>query len=195
MKLVITMKLTLLLVCIFSTTFAQRGSFAGNRVIGVPDQASRFTNGTTDGSTSDSNLQFAGRFSSNETSSTLRIPVDARGDENLVKRLETWPRENRPFWLVNAQLIESQRDPLGTRNNFQDSSQGQEASYPTLRNRIQPGISQVQNNSEEDWRLVPCLKPVNSTSFFIYGDRGVIRQYIYDPVKDGWFRKTHSGSD
>ncbi|VEN49974.1 unnamed protein product [Callosobruchus maculatus] len=41
---------------------------------------------------------------------TEPIPVDALGDHKLVQRVNTWPKENRPFWLINAEQIERHRN-------------------------------------------------------------------------------------
>lgn len=38
------------------------------------------------------------------------IPIDAHGDIALVNRLNTWPRQTRPFWLLNADQIEAHRN-------------------------------------------------------------------------------------
>lgn len=57
-----------------------------------------------------------------EDGSTEKIPVDARGDYDLVKRLEQWPREHRPFWLLNAEAIEAAR----SRNLLLEQAQQQQ---------------------------------------------------------------------
>ncbi|XP_014471454.1 PREDICTED: uncharacterized protein LOC106742743 [Dinoponera quadriceps] len=37
------------------------------------------------------------------------LPVDARGDVDLIKRIKTWPREKQPFWYLNWQAIQAHR--------------------------------------------------------------------------------------
>lgn len=101
-----------------SSIAAQRGSYAGTGPIGKPGLASRFR----DDSESTTAASLSNRLG--EGGSTERIPVDARGDHDLVHRLNQWPRENRPFWLINAEHIEAQRNrPQGsvfTQSRFGD---------------------------------------------------------------------------
>lgn len=55
------------------------------------------------------NGPLSNRFGADGTMVQGSIPVDARGDVDLVNRLNEWPRENRPFWLLNAAAIEGHR--------------------------------------------------------------------------------------
>lgn len=58
-----------------------------------------------------------------EGGTTAKIPVDARGDPELVKWINTWPHENKPYWLLNYEKIEAMRNQQvqgsAARNNNQ----------------------------------------------------------------------------
>ncbi|KAK5645775.1 hypothetical protein RI129_004239 [Pyrocoelia pectoralis] len=55
-----------------------------------------------------------------ERDTTRNIPIDARGEKELVDRLNSWPQKNRPFWLVNSKAIEAARNrPVGQNGNNQ----------------------------------------------------------------------------
>lgn len=83
-------------------TSAQRPPYAGSSPKGSPTLANRFK---------DPNEPEVLENRIGETTSTTgRIPVDALGDSQLVNRLNQWPKENRPFWLVNAEHIEASRN-------------------------------------------------------------------------------------
>lgn len=86
---------------------SQRPTYAGTGPKVGPGLASRFKD-TNDTSTS---APIKNRFK--EDGTTAKIPVDARGDGELVDRLSQWPRENRPFWLLNSEQIEAHRNPQG----------------------------------------------------------------------------------
>ena len=103
-----------------SITLAQRPSYAGTRPIGRPELASRFR----DSDESTSNVNFENRLGNEENSE--RIPIDARGDYDLVQRVKQWPRENQPFWVLNSDQIEAHRNPTNTqqlqnRGDFDES--------------------------------------------------------------------------
>ncbi|KAM7358673.1 uncharacterized protein ACRADG_003561 [Cochliomyia hominivorax] len=56
---------------------------------------------------------------SNSVSSTTQrpgVPLDAHGDQLLIDQLNRIPIDKRPFWFINYQAIEAQRN--GTVNNF-----------------------------------------------------------------------------
>ncbi|KAJ8977323.1 hypothetical protein NQ317_018605 [Molorchus minor] len=67
---------------------AQRPSFAGTSAKGYPDLASRFKDADLNDTTSS---DVENRFGATSTT-TNRLPVDARGDADLIKRIEQWPR-------------------------------------------------------------------------------------------------------
>ncbi|XP_018566571.1 uncharacterized protein LOC108907392 [Anoplophora glabripennis] len=106
--------------CVVALAVAQRPSYAGTSQKVYPELHSRFKDTETSNSQSsvDTN-SIANRIGETESQTTIKIPIDARGDEELVKWLNTWPRENRPFWLLNAEHIEKFRDPQGSRNKQQ----------------------------------------------------------------------------
>lgn len=73
-------------------------------------------------SSSSSSLSSGANFNANSrpisgaASSTTRpvvsnaLPIDAHGDQNYVNYLNSLPEENRPFWFLNYQHIESLRN-------------------------------------------------------------------------------------
>lgn len=98
-------------------TFAQRPSYASSGPIGRPGLASRFK----DDNASSTTVAVVNRVG--EDGSTQKIPVDARGDVDLVNTLNTWEREHQPFWLLNADHIEKARNT--TRGTGQISNRDQ----------------------------------------------------------------------
>lgn len=110
---------------LIAMSLAQRPFFAGSSASGVPGLASRFkteqpptTTAANASSTTPSNIvNRLGEDARTTTSTTTqKLPVDARGDAELVDRISQWPRENQPFWYVNAQHIEKHRNPQGNSN-------------------------------------------------------------------------------
>nr|CAI5823910.1 unnamed protein product [Callosobruchus analis] len=77
--------------------------YAGTSVKGVPELASRFRKPADD-------VSVLNRAAVEDRVMTEPIPVDALGDHRLVQRVNTWPKENRPFWLINAEQIERHRN-------------------------------------------------------------------------------------
>lgn len=107
---------------------AQRPSYASSGPIGRPGLASRFKD---DNASSSTTISVENRVG--EGGSTPKIPVDARGDQDLVNTLNTWDREHQPFWLLNAEHIERQRNTTrGTVvNRNQLNTQGVQGSQIT----------------------------------------------------------------
>uniref|UniRef100_A0A1B0BPC2 Uncharacterized protein n=1 Tax=Glossina palpalis gambiensis TaxID=67801 RepID=A0A1B0BPC2_9MUSC len=65
------------------------------------------------------NVAFSGRFGETDNESTAstiasttmqKLPLDAQGDQLLIDRLNRLPEDRRPFWLLNYQAIEAQRN-------------------------------------------------------------------------------------
>lgn len=104
--------------CLVVLAAAQRPFYAGTSQKVYPELANRFKDITE--SSVESNT-IANRVGEDNSQTTIRIPIDARGDNELVKWLNSWPRENRPFWLLNADHIEKFRDPEGIRNKQQQT--------------------------------------------------------------------------
>ncbi|XP_022822833.1 uncharacterized protein LOC111353867 [Spodoptera litura] len=44
------------------------------------------------------------------TSTTIRLPLEALGDVELVRRLSKLPVDNQPFWLLNWKALEENRN-------------------------------------------------------------------------------------
>lgn len=116
-------------------TIAQRPSYAGRRPIGRPELASRFReeNETT---TVNLNNRLSG-------GSTEKIPVDARGDYDLVNRLQEWPREHRPFWLINAEAIEAHRNQNILKQQYDEQQRQQQEQQGSV-------LTQSRLGSDED---------------------------------------------
>lgn len=96
---------------------SQRPSYAGLSSRGVPELASRFRTDSTDSTSTTTTTGTTGGIAnrvgdtdSTTSSSTPRLPIDARGDAELVNRINQWPRENQPFWFINSGHIEKHRN-------------------------------------------------------------------------------------
>lgn len=77
----------------------------------------RFGEGDTN--TNTNTISTSSSTSSNSASSSTQrpvIPLDAHGDQLLIDQLNRIPIDKRPFWFINYQAIEAQRN--GTANNF-----------------------------------------------------------------------------
>ncbi|CAG9564821.1 unnamed protein product [Danaus chrysippus] len=72
-----------------AASHAQRPSFAGLRPIGYPELE---TNVLSNRFGEDSNL-----------------PIEAKGDGNLINRFNQIPVDNRPFWFINSQQYDELR--------------------------------------------------------------------------------------
>ncbi|KAF5306663.1 hypothetical protein FQA39_LY08852 [Lamprigera yunnana] len=119
------MKYLIVCFCILASTASQRsGYLSGNAA--YPELANRFKTGE-ESSTTLSPL--GNRLGVDGT--TEKLPIDARGDRELVDRLLTWPRENRPYWLVNYKIVEDFRNQQNRDNLIQ---QGQEQRRPQQTN-------------------------------------------------------------
>ncbi|KAK9758484.1 hypothetical protein QE152_g365 [Popillia japonica] len=117
------MKFLIALLPIIATTMSQRPPYAGSRPIGVPELHNRFRTEETASTTPVPLGNRLGEGSNNQIANE-KIPVDALGDRELVDRLQQWPRENQPFWLLNAEAIEAhrQRQPsVDVENRFSGS--------------------------------------------------------------------------
>ncbi|KAF2885742.1 hypothetical protein ILUMI_20446 [Ignelater luminosus] len=106
------MKTLIILTSVIAIAIAQRPGYLGSGPIGYPGLASRFQTESTSTAPSAAPENVNNRLGETD-GTTQRIPVDARGDVDLVNRLNQWPRENRPFWILNAEHIERQRNPQG----------------------------------------------------------------------------------
>lgn len=92
--------------CVVLMTSGQRAPFAGSRPNGYKDklQSNNANNSNNNG--------IADRFGENTgvTGTTEKLPHLALGDREIVDRLNSFPVDQRPFWLVNAQAIEAQKN-------------------------------------------------------------------------------------
>ncbi|KAF9424557.1 hypothetical protein HW555_000368 [Spodoptera exigua] len=84
--------------------FAQRSPYAGRLPIGYPYIEPSTAAPTTAGS------GLGNRFGDEVgTSTTIRLPLEALGDVELVRRLSKLPVEHQPFWLLNWKALEENR--------------------------------------------------------------------------------------
>ncbi|XP_072944753.1 uncharacterized protein [Epargyreus clarus] len=88
---------TLVLLMSAMLVSSQRPSFAGTRPIGYPELVNRTT--TPSG--------LVDKFGE-ET--TQRLPIEANGDRDLVDRLSKLPIDKQPFWFINWQAYEANRE-------------------------------------------------------------------------------------
>jgi len=93
-------------------TSAQRAPFAGSRPNGYkdrlqPDNGSSTTNNIANNGIAD---RFGGNTNNGVVETTQRLPHLALGDREVVDRLNTFPIDQRPFWLINAEAIEAQKN-------------------------------------------------------------------------------------
>ncbi|KAG6448895.1 hypothetical protein O3G_MSEX005754 [Manduca sexta] len=84
-----TCKIVFVLACLTVLVKAQRPFYAGLSAIGYPEVDS---------------VGLSNRFGEDE-----RAPIEAKGDRNLVNRLNSLPIDNRPFWFINWEAYENLR--------------------------------------------------------------------------------------
>ncbi|CAG5020457.1 unnamed protein product [Parnassius apollo] len=80
----------------------QRPSYAGRRPIGYPIL------GETPISTS--NDELGDGLVTEVPKTTERIPIEALGDINLVKRLYKIPLDKQPYWFINWKALDEHRN-------------------------------------------------------------------------------------
>lgn len=83
------MKIVLTFTLLCALTYAQRPFYAGSRPIGYPQISS--------------NALF------NRFGESADAPIEARGDANLINRLNQMPVDKRPFWFVNWRQYDNLR--------------------------------------------------------------------------------------
>lgn len=56
--------------------------------------------------------KYISRFGDGEagTTTTIRLPLEALGDAELVARLSKLPIDQQPFWLINWKALEANRN-------------------------------------------------------------------------------------
>ncbi|CAH2229216.1 jg2620 [Pararge aegeria aegeria] len=82
-------KIALALTAFAVLTNAQRPFYAGLRPIGYPALATESI--------------------SNRFGETADVPIEVRGDGNLINRLDQLPAANQPFWYLNWRFYDAQR--------------------------------------------------------------------------------------
>ena len=96
----VIMKPTLVvLITVVSVAIAQRPSYAGRSPIGYPAVE-----------TTTLAEVLGNRFGDDNTpTTTVRLPIEAQGDADLVARLRKFPVDKQPFWLINWIALEEYR--------------------------------------------------------------------------------------
>lgn len=98
--------------CVVMVVSGQRAPFAGSRPTGYKDKLQ--TNNANTATNTVDNTVIADRFGGNTNNvvagTTERLPHLALGDRDIVDRLNGFPVDQRPFWLVNAAAIEAQKN-------------------------------------------------------------------------------------
>ncbi|XP_059057688.1 uncharacterized protein LOC131851241 [Achroia grisella] len=84
-------KIALTLAAIIVMINAQRPFYAGSGAIGYPQLENE-------------SVQLSNRFGEDAP-----LPIQAKGDRNLINRLESVPIDNRPFWYLNWQQYDAMR--------------------------------------------------------------------------------------
>ncbi|KAG6448892.1 uncharacterized protein LOC115442713 [Manduca sexta] len=90
------MYIALVLAMVVATSVAQRSPFA-SRPVGYPIVT---TLPPEDG--------LGNRFGDDDTT-TMKLPIEALGDAELVRRLSKLPTDQQPFWLLNWLALEANR--------------------------------------------------------------------------------------
>ncbi|XP_037031504.1 uncharacterized protein LOC119071010 [Bradysia coprophila] len=99
--------------CVILVVSGQRAPFAGSRPNGYKD---KLQTDNTISTSSDANTnvivdRFGGSTNTGGVAVTTdRLPHLALGDREIVDRFNTFPVDQRPFWLVNAEAIEAQKN-------------------------------------------------------------------------------------
>ncbi|XP_064073689.1 fatty acyl-CoA hydrolase precursor, medium chain [Vanessa tameamea] len=118
----------------------QRPTFAGSKPIGFPE----LTNKTSD--------SLGNRFGDG---TPLVLPIEAKGDRDLVERISKFPIDKQPFWYINWKALEENRKNPQTYeqrpNSFTDSiiNQGQNVASNTdgLNSKFGTSIESQSENS------------------------------------------------
>jgi len=154
--------------CVFMTVSAQRAPFAGSRPNGYKDRLQ------TDLAT---NNGIADRFGDNTPVSTEKLPHLALGDRDIVDRLNNLPVDQRPFWLINAEAIEAQKNqgrPTNQNNqptnqNIQPTNQNNQPTNQNnqntggIANRFGTGSGNVAVNSVSKPNYPTVVYPIEMT--------------------------------
>lgn len=97
------------LMCVLMITSGQRAPFAGSRPNGYKDrlQSDKPPDNTNNNGIVD---RFGENTNTGVAGTTEKLPHLALGDREIVDRLNTFPVDQRPFWLINAEAIEAQKN-------------------------------------------------------------------------------------
>lgn len=130
--------LLLLAIGAVSRTSAQRPPYAGQRPTGYKDRLEENNSGSNVAVVPLDN-RFGGGSGSPVSASVAptdaNLPVAALGDAALVNTLNQRPADHRPFWLINYEAIEAQKNG-GRRPTAASPISGPTAALPELTNRF-----------------------------------------------------------
>lgn len=163
----------------------QRAPFAGSRPNGYKDKLQTDKNQQNNVNINNNGLadRFGGDAATGTTGTTERLPNLALGDRDIVDRLSAVPVDQRPFWLINTQAIEAQKNqgqPTTSTNNqgtidnrFGSGSStgtvGSRPSYPSVvyplemtPQQQQQAQQQFQNQIQQNILLSNRINTVNT---------------------------------
>lgn len=127
--------------CVVLVASGQRAPFAGSRPNGYKDKLQ--TDNANTANTANNNViadRFGGNTNTGVTGTTEKLPHLALGDKEIVDRLNTLPVDQRPFWLVNAEAIEAQKNQGRPSNPTNQNTGG-------IVNRFGSGSNTVSGNT------------------------------------------------
>lgn len=136
--------------CVMLMASGQRAPFAGSRPNGYKDklQTDNLNTATSDATTNIIVDRFGGNTNAGVVSTTQRLPHLALGDREIVDRLNTFPVDQRPFWLVNAQAIEAQKNQGRPSNPTNQNAAGE------IGNRFGSGDSNTVSGNRPNYPVV-----------------------------------------
>ncbi|XP_026321320.1 uncharacterized protein LOC113231289 isoform X2 [Hyposmocoma kahamanoa] len=92
----------LTILSLIAITYAQRPWYAGSKPIGYPSSPENNAPATTD--------ELQNKSGDDDSSTTTQsLPIEAQGDRDLVNRISKLPVDQQPFWYINWQALEAQR--------------------------------------------------------------------------------------
>ncbi|KAJ0174721.1 hypothetical protein K1T71_009829 [Dendrolimus kikuchii] len=124
--------LTITILTVATQVMGQRPSYAGISPIGFPDTPDRTTESLQD------------RFGED---TTPKLPIEANGDLDLIDRLSKLPIDQQPFWFINWQALEANRDKP---QSYPQRPSSFVDPIPSTGNNVQNTNSQLANRNGVD---------------------------------------------
>lgn len=159
-----------------TVVLTQRPPYAGQRPTGYKDRLTT-TTVTTNGGEPLLADRFGASAAAGAAAPTTRLPHLALGDAALVNQLNSRPIDQRPFWLINSEAIEAQKNggfnrPAASSASitniapFAASSAGNRPALNTASDAFTPSNTQQQTTFSLSNRLgeVTQNKPFNQNN-------------------------------